>query len=33
MLDQDKSLYLMNLSVLMTSLLDSAWIFLGEVTC
>lgn len=32
MLDQDKSLYLMNLSVLMTSLLDSAWIFLGEVT-
>ena len=32
MLDQDKSLYPMNLSVLMTSLLDSAWIFLGEVT-
>ena len=33
MLDRDKSLYLMNLSVLMTSLLDNAWIFLGEVTC
>ena len=33
MLDRDKSLYLMNLSVLMTFLLDNAWIFLGEVTC
>ena len=33
MLDQDNNLYLIHLSILITCLLDSEWILLGEVTC
>ena len=32
MLDQDNNFYLINLSILITCLLASAWILLGEVT-
>ena len=33
MLDQDKNFFLISLSVLITCLLDNAWILLGEVAC
>ena len=33
MLDQDNNSYLIHLSILINSLLDSGWILWGEVTC
>ena len=33
MLDRDNILYLMNLSILTTCLLDNLWILWGEVKC
>ena len=32
-IDQDKKLYLLSLSILITCLLDNVWILKGEVTC
>ena len=33
MFDQDNNFYLINLSILVTCLLDNVWILQGEVTC